>query len=79
MPDAFVNKIRRNRQIHVMRRKQRATWDGKTRLPVEVLKMHLQSSFDRHFKRSFVQVARADYNKEFNAAFKKNVINILKK
>ena len=79
MPDAFVNKIRRNKQLHVMRRKQRATWDGKTRLPVEVLKMHLQSSFDRYFKRAFVVVVRADYNKEFNAAFKKNVITILKK
>jgi hypothetical protein len=84
MPDAFVNKIRRNQVLHVMRRKQRATWtkgkDGSAkRLPVEVLKMHLQSSFDRYFARAFVVVVRADYNKEFNSAFKKNLITILKK
>lgn len=77
--DAFVNVIRKNQKVHVMRRMQRATWEGKKRLPVEVLKIPLQGSFDKHFRRTFVEVVRARYDIEFNAAFKKNVISILKK
>jgi len=77
--DAFVNVIRRNQVVHVMRRKQRATWDGKKRLPVEVLKIKLDASFDKHFRKSFVDVVNARYDIEFNAAFKSNIIKILKK
>lgn len=77
--DAFVNVIRKNQRVHVMRRLQRATWDGKKRLPVEVLKIPLQASFDRHFKKTFVEVVNSRYDIEFHAAWKKNVISILKK
>ena len=54
--DAFVNVIRRNQKVHVMRRKQRSTWAGKKRLPVEVLKVPVDAAFDRHFRKSFVEV-----------------------
>lgn len=77
--DGFVNVIRKNQKVHVMRRMQRATWSGGKRLPVEVLKLKVDSSFQRHFRPTFIAIVNKNYEKEFHAAFRKNLAKRLAK
>lgn len=68
-PNAFVNVIRRNQVIHVMRRRQKATWIGtgpnRKRAPVDVLKTPIDSAIEQQFRPTVERILVRDYAKDF--------------
>lgn len=69
-PNAFVNIIRKNQTVHVLRRKQKATWAGKTRLPIDVVKYPLRNAFAVHFEQALKDSIDQNFQKEFDLAYR---------
>jgi hypothetical protein len=69
-PNAFVNVIRKNQTVHILRRKQKATWSGKTRLPIDVIKYPMRNAFAVHFERALLDSIDQNYQKEFDLAYR---------
>lgn len=76
-PNAFINVIRKNQTVHILRRKQKATWAGRVRLPIDVIKYPLRQAFAKHFAPSLQKSIDANYQKEFDRAMTLELAKLL--